>query len=261
MHILPNPLFQYPFPFSYTPYSYEPLHPWKIQVLEEDNSATRAAVALLKDLFQCRLEPHARQVAYMANSHWYLRWNSHLTSQCNPPSKVQKQRGIQHKQKGSQQLVKENHGTKSQENWVWKQTKQKQRFKKWGKGTNDKIEQQTRKKMLQGKPLNVYEEHYINSDFQGVEEQTKKNKDKRAATGNNQQYVQEAGMGLEKEPHTPRREGTFPSCDNASFVSEVCRRSALHVAKVSYYQYMDCKKVCTLIVHFDYFDWSFFFFF
>nr|XP_045602656.1 uncharacterized protein LOC123760893 [Procambarus clarkii] len=66
-------------------YSYEPLHQWKIKVLRANDSSTHAAITLLSDLFHCRLERHQDQVAYMAQQHWYLRWNTRLASRCRYP--------------------------------------------------------------------------------------------------------------------------------------------------------------------------------
>lgn len=210
-------------------------------MLEKDNSITRAAVALLKDLFRCHLQPHARQVAYMANSHWYLRWNSRLASQCTEPAKLQKQRDIQEQQKGSQQLGKGKQRTQNQQNRVKELTKEKHGLQKLRNETNGQIKQQSGKEVHQEGTVNLYKEHHrVVSDFQEMQELTKKNHDKQIETENNQQYdkVHAVRGGMKQEPRSPDRKVTPPSCDNTSFVSEVCRSSALHVAKVSHHQHI-----------------------
>lgn len=150
------------------PCSYEPLHPWKIRVMEEDDSYTRAAHVFLRDLFQCNLEPHPENVAYMARSRWYRRWNAFLTSQCSPPTK---------RLKGTQYEVTQNHELREQQQNL------------------------------------EHEKQLLNNASQKLQ---------KVVLQKSQQAVSSSRVGVDKRP----------SCDDASFVSDVCRRSSLHVAKV-----------------------------
>ncbi|XP_042223367.1 carbohydrate sulfotransferase 5-like isoform X2 [Homarus americanus] len=100
-------------------YSYEPLHPWKIKVLYDDDNTTQAAVTFLKDLFHCRLEQHEQQVSYMASQHWYLRSNTRLASHCHyqqgDKPEQQQQQGDKPKQEEHQQKQQGEHQERQQQ--------------------------------------------------------------------------------------------------------------------------------------------------
>lgn len=215
--------------FLFTPlYSYEPLHPWKVRVLEDDDSTTRAALTLLKDLFRCNLEPHARQVAYMAGSHWYLRWNTRLASQCTAPAQGLQQGGAQEHGTGAKEAAKEQQGTQGQQGA--RERVKENSVQKRGKVANVQMKQQTNKQMQHSGTSLYARLQHVASGSQGAQERTRKNE-----PGSLQKHVQDGGKRVNQEPHSAGRiEATPPSCDDASFVSEVCRRSALHVAKVSH---------------------------
>ncbi|KAK8405365.1 hypothetical protein O3P69_001722 [Scylla paramamosain] len=178
-------------------YSYEPLHPWKIRVLEEDDSNTRAAHVLLRDLFQCHMEPHAGHVAYMARSHWYLRWNTHLASQCTAPTK------------GPQ-------------------------------GTQDRIKQYQESQVKQQELGHEKKLFNASQEFQKVVWQIQESQHEAGDHDEKVEVVKKQPGQQDKdrhkkqqEPSSPRVNGDKrPSCDDASFVSDVCLRSSLHVAKV-----------------------------
>lgn len=149
-------------------------------MLEEDDNGTRTAVALLKDLFHCDMEPHAQQVAYMARSPFYLRWNTRLSSQCTAPSRINQQKSRkpwqgpghekpQGRQKGTRQTQEPHHD----------------------------IVDHKEKVQVGGKRLNQSEDRH-----------------------------------QRQKPFSGGKENNRPYCDDTSFVSDVCRHSSLHVAKV-----------------------------
>ncbi|XP_045138943.1 uncharacterized protein LOC123520593 isoform X2 [Portunus trituberculatus] len=176
-------------------YSYEPLHPWKIRMLEEDDSYTRAAHTLLRDLFQCHMEPHPGHVAYMARSHWYLRWNTRLSSQCTPTMKV-----VQ----GTQDRVKYQESREQQQ----KLGHEKQLFNA-SQGLQKVVWQVLQESRYEA--LDHNEKVQLAKERPGLQDKDRK----------------------QQEPSSSRLNvGKRPSCDDASFVSDVCRRSSLHVAKV-----------------------------
>lgn len=218
-------------PGSVPPFSYEPLHPWKIRVLEEDDSTTRSALALLKDLFRCRLEPHPQQVAYMARSHWYLRWNTRLASQCTVQSKRPQKTGIQEQQKGSQELAKSRQVTQGHQQGAREQIQQEHILQKRDQLTAEQIQQEGIE--------SLYKEHHVNSS-QRAQEQTGRSQDHHSETGRQQEHVVVREKRMKRKSRSPERKeaANSPSCDNPSHVSEVCRRSALHVAKVSHNKYI-----------------------
>lgn len=222
---------------SASPHSYEPLHPWKIRVLEEDDSLSRAALTLLKDLFRCRLESHAQQVAYMASSHWYLRWNTRLASQCRAPAKGQQQRGIQEQHKESQELAKGWQVTQGQKG-ASEQVIQKHLLQKRGQQNKEQTGQHTDNRIQQEATRNLYKEQHHVSISHVVQEPVWRGQDQQSEIGRHQKRVHAGEKWVKQQLRSSDgKEASSPSCDDASYVSEVCRRSPLHVAKVSHHQH------------------------
>lgn len=202
-------------------------------MLEEDDSLSRAALALLKDLFRCRLEPHTQQVAYMASSHWYLRWNTRLASRCTAPAKEEQERVILEQQKGSQELVKARHVTHGQQG-AREQVLQKLTLQKHGQENKETTEAQADNYIQKEGTGNLYKEKHHVSGSHGVQEQVRRGQDQQSEIGKLQMHIHTGENWVKQQPRSPdAKEDSPPTCDDASYVSEVCRRSSLHVAKVS----------------------------
>ncbi|XP_050716128.1 carbohydrate sulfotransferase 5-like isoform X2 [Eriocheir sinensis] len=168
----------------------------------------------------------------MASNHWYLRWNTRLASQCTAPAKGQQQRGIQEQQKGSQELANGRQVTQEQQG-AREQVILKHILQKRGQENKEQSGQHTGNRIQQEGTRNLYKEQHHVSSSQGVQEPVRRGQDQQSEIGKHQKRVHAGEKRMKEQPRSPDgKEASPPSCDDASYVSEVCRRSPLHVAKV-----------------------------